>query len=501
MEFETSRSGVSEAEVDLVAVPVFGADPPELGRGAAELDSLSGGAIGEFLQATGFKAEKGETLLVPSAVVGEGFAASQIMLVGMGKADSVDTQTIREVCAAVVRRARKAKKIGTTLWDAGRSRVEPKAAVRAAAEGAGLGAYRFDRYKSSEKKGDDVRPESLILLECGVEDADAVLRKARGLVDAVCWARDMVNEPAGGKAPEALAEEVRKKAESVGVSAQIWDRKRLEEERCGGVLGVGKGSVNDPCLVRLEFVPEGKGDGKPLCLVGKGVVFDSGGLSLKSAEGMETMKTDMSGGAAVAAAMVALPQVEARVRVVGFVPLVENMPSGSATKPGDVLRFRNSKTAEVLNTDAEGRLIMADCLALSSELEPSAIVDLATLTGACMVALGNKIFGVMANDDRFAESILDAASRAGERAWRLPLPEVYKKQLESEVADVKNIGGRYGGALFAGLFLQEFVGEGIPWAHLDIAGPARSDSDEFEIPKGGTGVGVRTLLALIEEME
>lgn len=502
MEFQADESGVLEAEVDLVAVPVFAGEEPELGPGAAELDVEAGGAIAEFVRASAFKAEKGDTLLVPRALVGERLRASQIMLVGMGKRDSLEVQTVREVAASLVRRAVKAESIGTTVWKAGENRIDPQASLRAAAEGAGLGGYRFDRYKTKKKEDDaSRRPEKVVLLECGAEVRGTALERARAVVDAVCWARDMVNEPAGAKAPAVLAEEIRKKAREAGLQAEIWDRKRLEKERLGGVLGVGKGSVNEPCLLRLEFVPEGTQDAKPVCLVGKGVVFDSGGLSLKPAEGMETMKTDMSGGAAVAAAMVALPKVGARIRVVGFVPLVENMPSGSATKPGDVLRFRNSKTAEVANTDAEGRLIMADALALASELGPKAIVDLATLTGACMVALGNKIFGVMASDDDLAAAVLDAASRAGERAWRLPLPKDYKKQLESEVADVKNIGSRYGGALTAGLFLEEFVGEGIPWAHLDIAGPARSDSDEFEIPKGGTGVGVRTLVALLEEME
>jgi leucyl aminopeptidase len=502
MKFEATESGVLQAEVDLVAVPVFAGESPELGRGAAELDAASEGAISEFIDALGFDAEKGETLLVPRTVVGDAISASQIMLVGMGKKDSLSVQTIREVSAAVVRRAKNAKSIGSAVWQTEDAKIEPHSAIRGAAEGAGLGAYRFDRYKTADdKSAKKIRPERLILLECEPEGADVALEKASAVVDAVCWARDMVNEPAGAKAPRVLADEISSKAKAAGVVAEIWDRKRLEKEHLGGVIGVGKGSTNDPCLVKLEYVPEGKSNDKPVCLVGKGVVFDSGGLSLKPADGMETMKTDMSGGAAVAAAMVALPKLGTKVRVVGFVPLVENMPSGSATKPGDILRFRNSKTAEVLNTDAEGRLIMADALALSSELEPRAIVDLATLTGACMVALGNKIFGVMSNDDDLAGSVLDAASRAGERAWRLPLPADYRKQLESEVADVKNIGSRYGGAITAGLFLQEFVADGIRWAHLDIAGPARSESDEFEISKGGTGVGVRTLLALLENME
>ncbi len=505
MNIDRTATGALQADVDLLAVPVFESDAPRMGSGARELDAQAAGAISEFIKTSGFKAEKGESLLVPRALVGESLTARQILLVGLGKSETVDLQRLREVAATVVRRAKNAKTVGTTLWKLEDSDIDARDAVRAAAEGAGLGAYRFDRYKTSKKDAEggagSAKIERFTLVECDVDGADSSLATASAVVDAVCWARDMVNEPASAKAPLVLAEEIAEKARQAGLVAEIWDKNRLEAERLGGVLGVGRGSINEPCLVKLEYIPDDGEAQKPLCLVGKGVVFDSGGLSLKPADGMETMKTDMSGGAAVAAAMAALPRIGAKVRVAGFIPLVENLPSGSATKPGDVLRFRNEKTAEVLNTDAEGRLIMADALALASELQPRAIVDLATLTGACMVALGNKIFGVMANDDGLAEAVLQAASRAGERAWRLPLPEDYKKQIESEVADIKNIGSRYGGALTAGLFLQEFVGEGIPWAHLDIAGPARSESEEFEIPKGGTGVGVRTLLALIESME
>ncbi len=230
------------------------------------------------------------------------------------------------------------------------------------------------------------------------------------------------------------------------------------------------------------------------------MVFDSGGLSLKTASGMETMKTDMSGGAAVIAAMSTLQDLGIETRVTGYVPLVENMPSGTAIRPGDVLKIRNGKTVEVLNTDAEGRLILADALSLASDEQPAAVIDLATLTGACMVALGDKIAGLMGNDDAWIGQVREAADRAGEPVWHLPLPSEYRKQLESEVADLKNIGGSYGGALTAGLFLQEFV-DGAPWVHLDIAGPARAGADDGHVLKGGTGFGVRTLVELAQRFE
>jgi leucyl aminopeptidase len=269
----------------------------------------------------------------------------------------------------------------------------------------------------------------------------------------------------------------------------------------GGVLGVGQGSSRPPRFVRVVYRPRGKPAAGTLALVGKGVVFDSGGLSLKTASGMETMKTDMSGAAAVLAAMSALQLLDIRHRVVAYAPMVENMPSGSAIRPGDVVRMRNGTTVEVLNTDAEGRLILADALALATSQGADAVVDLATLTGACVVALGEQVAGVMGEPPSWVQQVQAAADRADEPVWPLPLPGSYRKMLESEVADLRNIGtGSYGGALTAGLFLQSFVA-GIPWVHLDIAGPARASADDGELIKGGTGFGVRTLLELVSSYD
>jgi leucyl aminopeptidase len=262
----------------------------------------------------------------------------------------------------------------------------------------------------------------------------------------------------------------------------------------GGLLGVGAGSERPPRFLRLAYEP--RGAKVTLALVGKGVVFDSGGLSIKTAGGMETMKTDMSGAAAVIAAMSALRDLDVNTRVLGYVPLVENMPSGNAMRPGDVLRMRNGKTVEVLNTDAEGRLILADALSLASEEKPDAIIDIATLTGAVTVALGEKIAGLMGTDDGWSEQVRAAADRVGERAWPLPLPDDYRKLLDSEVADLRNIGtGGGAGSITAGLFLREFV-DGAPWVHLDVAGTARAGADDGYVSRGGTGYGVRTFIEL-----
>ncbi len=309
------------------------------------------------------------------------------------------------------------------------------------------------------------------------------------------WARDMVNTPARELAPDRFAKEAQHLLRGRNVRVEVLDVAALKKERLGGVLGVGQGSKQPPRLVKMTYAPRGARGS--IALVGKGVVFDSGGLSIKTGSGMETMKTDMAGAAAVIATMSTLAALDVRTKVTAFTPMVENMPSGEAIRPGDVLTFRNRKTAEVLNTDAEGRLILADALALAAEGKPDAIIDLATLTGACVVALGEKIAGLMTNNDALGERVQAAATRAGESVWPLPLPKEYRKLLDSEIADMRNIGtGSYGGALTAGLFLQEFVND-VPWAHLDIAGPARASADDGYTRRGATGFGVRTIVELV----
>jgi leucyl aminopeptidase len=308
-------------------------------------------------------------------------------------------------------------------------------------------------------------------------------------------ARDLVNEPGGTLTAPAFARRITAMAKKAGLQAKVMDLAAIKRAKLGGLLGVNRGSTNQPRFVELTYSPKGRPDAT-LAFVGKGITFDAGGLSIKTSQGMMTMKCDMGGAAAVVGAMSALKAVAAPVRVRAYIPMTDNMLGGDATRPGDILKIRNGKTIEVLNTDAEGRLILADALSLASEAKPDAIVDLATLTGACMVALGPKIAGLMSNDDTLADTVAGAADRAGERVWRLPLPDDYKSQFESTVADMKNIGTPHGGAITAGLILSEFVADGIPWVHLDIAGPAWTDTDDSEHRKGGTGFGVRTLVEL-----
>ena len=328
----------------------------------------------------------------------------------------------------------------------------------------------------------------------GASTTNAAARGAL-VAGAACWARDVINTPSHDKAPEVFAREAQALLRGKGVRVQVLGPDEIRRARMGGVIGVGQGSSRRPRFVKVTYSPPGA-RGPALALVGKGVVFDTGGISIKPAAGMETMKTDMSGAAAVLATMSVLKDLGVKHKVVAYAPLVENMPSGTAIRPGDVLKHRNGITTEVLNTDAEGRLILADALALAVDDGAGAIVDVATLTGACVVALGDRIAGLMGNDDAWRDTVQAAADRAGEAVWPLPLPKVYQSLLESEVADLRNIGTvGTGGTLTAGLFLQAFVGD-VPWAHLDIAGPSRAPADSGYTPKGGTGFATRTLIEL-----
>jgi leucyl aminopeptidase len=482
------------APADLLAVGVFADLEPGPGAAAA-IDGL-GTPIRPLLEGRGFSGKAGEAVALPT--LGR-LPAATLLLVGLGERDKVDAETLRCAAGAVVREARGARHAVSTLSQA--IAGDQEAGVRAVTEAALLAAYRFDKYKASPRDGDGGKRPSLERLELVAgegEDAGALEREltvGRVLAAATNLARDLVNEPANNLHPADLAAAAVRAVEGKGVTVAVKDESELAAEGFGGIVGVGQGAAYPPRLVELRYEPEGARS--RVVLVGKGITFDSGGLSLKPADAMITMKTDMSGAATVVGVMSALQDLGVQVAVTGYLASAENMPSGHAIRPGDVLKMKNGKTVEVLNTDAEGRLVMADALALGAASRPDAIVDVATLTGACMVALGKRYAGLMSNDDALAGELLEAAGTAGERTWRLPLPEEYRKELDSEVADLKNIGDRYGGALTAGLFLQEFV-DGRPWAHLDIAGPARRDSEDGYIGKGASGAAVRTLLSWLE---
>jgi leucyl aminopeptidase len=441
----------------------------------------SDGSVDPVLAEQGFEGRVGQT-----ARSGDGIA------VGVGPAADVDAEVIRRASAALVRATSARASIASVLLDAVPAGGDRAGAAQAAAEGSVLAGYRFASYKSNG--GGPALADVAIVAKGGKRVRDAVDRGAR-IAEAVVFARDLVNTPAGDLTPPVFADRAKEVAKTAGLGVEVIDEKKAEKLGLGGLLGVGKASENPPRMVKLTYVPAGRSRGH-VALVGKGITFDSGGLTLKPYEGMLAMKTDMSGAAAVLAAMSLLPELAPPVQVTGYLCLAENMVSGRAIRPGDVLRIKNGTTVEVLNTDAEGRLVLADGLSLAAAEQPDAMVDVATLTGACMVALGPRIAGLMGNDEVWIDQVRAAADRASEAVWPLPLPVQYRKDIDSDVADLKNVGGRNGGALTAGLFLQEFVA-GRPWAHLDIAGPSRYDGDDAYVTKGGTGFGVRTLVELL----
>jgi leucyl aminopeptidase len=485
VKFSLVTGSPTTVRADLLVVPVFA--ERELGPGADEVDAAVGGGLREFMEETGFEGKPGETLAIPT---NGALGARAAVLVGMGERAELTVDGLRRAGAALARRSSKVASVATTLLDAAPEAIERRVAAQALVEGIALGGYKFLRYKGEGKPS---KLSSVKLISRGGAHIRTAVDRGARIAEAVSWARDLVNEPAEAKSPEEIATKVKKLATANGLKVQVLSGAQLEKARMGGVIGVGKGSERSPRFVKLSYEPAGAK--ATLALVGKGVVFDSGGLSIKTASGMETMKTDMSGGAAVFAAMSALRDLGVKTRVLGYVPLVENMPSGSAIRPGDVLTMRNGKTVEVLNTDAEGRLILADALSLAAEDKPDAVIDLATLTGACVVALGEGVAGLMGTDESWLTQVRAAADLAGEAIWPLPLPEKYRKMIDSEIADIKNTSTGGGGALTAGLFLKEFAGD-VAWAHLDIAGPARAPSDDGYLVRGGTGFGVRTLVEL-----
>ena len=488
-----SATAPAKVAADLLAVPVYAAaregGKPVLGPGCDVVNAALGGGLAHFIEQAGFTGKNGETLAVPT---GTKLAAKSALLVGVGAAKKGSLDGLRRAAAAMVQKGKGAGSIATTLLDVTPEGIDRADAAQAVTEGAMLGAYSFDTYKSDAKPS---KVRKVTLLGKTSAAVTAAVKRGQIIAGAVIWSRDLQNEPSIVKPPEVVAKLTQQLLRGKGVTVKVFDEAQLENMGCGGIVGVGQGSEQRPCLVQMSYRP--KGAKATLALVGKGVVFDTGGISIKPAENMDAMKTDMSGAAAVIAAMSTLQALGVQCNVIGFAPLVENMPSGTAIRPGDVLRHRNGKTSEVLNTDAEGRLILADALALAVEAKADAIIDVATLTGACVVALGEKIAGLMGNNDKWSAEVRRAADEVGESVWPLPLPDEYEKMIESPVADIQNIGGRWGGALTAGLFLQHFVGD-TPWVHLDIAGPSRAPSDEGYVRKGGTGFSVRTLVEVAE---
>lgn len=450
-------------------------------------DAFSDHPLHAVLSESGFEADVGQTQMVPAD-------GGVQLVVGLGADAERTVDSFRTIGGAIARAAKKQRTVAVAdVLDAA-GELNPAAVGQALAEGLVLGTYRYTVLKS------DPKPSSLEAVEVagkGGKRVQSAFDLGRAVADAVCITRDLVNEPGGTLTPPALAKKTEKLGATHGFEVTVLGPKEIKAHKMGGLLGVNRGSEIPPRFLELSWKPEGSSRGV-VALVGKGVTFDSGGLSLKPSDGMLAMKGDMGGAAAVIGAFCALGAAQPRVEVRGYVPLTDNMTGGDATRLGDVLTISNGKTVEVHNTDAEGRLILADALAKATTDEPDAIVDLATLTGACMVALGDNHAGVMGTNDAWIEQVQAASAEVGEKTWHLPLPQEWRSNLDSEIADMKNIGGRYGGASIAGLFLKEFVGEDIPWVHIDIAGPSFVDKETSTQTKGGTGYGVRTLVQLLK---
>jgi leucyl aminopeptidase len=491
LEIKVIVGDIVEIEADAAVVNLFeGVQEPSGATAAA--DKALAGAISSVVRRGEIKGKFGEVAIVHT--FGK-VPAGMIAIAGLGKRQDFNADKIRGVSGEFCRTLRKlnCRRIATILHGAGVGGIEPEASAEAITEGALLGLYSFTKYKKPEYE--DIGEMLIVVREKDKAPLlEHAVEKRRVIAEATNLARDMVNEPASYMTPARMAEAAEAIASKYGLDCHVFERDDMEAMGMGALLGVARGSSQPPKFITLTYKGD-EGSEKALGFVGKGITFDSGGISIKPSEGMDEMKGDMAGAAAVMAALAAIAQLKPKINVSAIIPATENLPSGSALKPGDILKAMNGKTIEVISTDAEGRLILADALSYAVKQGLSPLVDLATLTGACRVALGTLYSGLFGNDQGLVNKVLGAAKRTGERMWQMPLPEEYKEQNKSEIASIKNTGDRYGGAITAALFLAEFV-DNTPWVHVDIAGTALSSKESGYMVKGATGVGVRTLVEL-----
>jgi leucyl aminopeptidase len=497
---DTAASDPALVQADWLVVPLFENEDP------AALSGVSpalADAARRMLEPGDFRGKRYEWLA--SAPPDETIASKRVVLLGAGAASEYAPEVARRLCSACVLAARE-RRLGRLAvvhrLPGDRDSSSAVDWIQAESEGLTLGEFDGARYKTEEAE----RKPSLSLLllapglgDAAIETARAAAERGRTLAHCANLARELVNEPGNLLPPRVLAERAEEIVTGTSLSVRVLDERAIAALGMGLVLGVARGSHEPPRLIVVSHEPPGAPREPVLGLVGKGVTFDTGGISIKTAEGMERMKDDMAGGAAVLLAMRAISLLQVPLKVVGLVPAVENMPGGEAIRPGDILRGASGRTVEVLNTDAEGRLILGDALWYAQQLGATHLVDIATLTGACMVALGKTTTGVFGRPDDWRDAVCNTANAAGERAWPMPLFEDYKEQLKSEIADTANTGGRYGGAITAALFVGEFAA-GLPWTHLDVAGAAWNDEAKAYLPKGPTGIGVRTLTNLAMEL-
>lgn len=507
MEIDVSTEQAGEIDVQALAIPFFKSETAD-GEFTNQLDEATKNLIRSTVEAEELTGKEGEMVyLYLGANGGEGHEArpQRLLLIGAGEREEYKAANASNLAGAAARflRGKNVKSIGFMPRGGGSngdaSDTEASSFISASVEGVMLGMFDTDKYRTSDREERSI--ERLVIIDAG--DGDALREAAqRGRVvgEAVNFARDLANEPGLYMTPTVMAERAQGIASEYNLEIDVLDHERMEAEGMGALLGVARGSSEPAKLIVLKYTPEGyeAKEGEPLlALVGKGLTFDSGGISLKPGENMEQMKYDMCGGAAVLGAMRAIAQLKPSMPVLGVVPSSENMPDARAIKPGDIVRAMNGKTIEVINTDAEGRLILADAMGYAKKLGATHIIDLATLTGAVVVALGDVNVAVLGTDQTLINDIIAAGTEVGEKYWQLPLDKEYSKQIKSDIADLKNIGGRKGGTITAAAFLKEFA-EDTSWAHLDIAGTAWSDDAKPHRAKGPTGIAVRMLVNLVE---
>ncbi len=482
---------LSSIDTDLLVVPVF--DGETFAEALPALDAAVGGEIARAGASGEIRGRLFEFFVTP--VTAKGWRAARVTAAGAGKAADFTTERLRRLAtaSALMARGRRMRRVAFVM----RGLIDAPAA-QAVTEGLMLAGFSVDQYKTGERFGPAA--DELAVVASGAADAlrremEAAVERGRILGEASNLARGFANEPSNMLTPRIFAERAAAAARDHGVAVEILDEKAIETLKMGLLLGVARGSTEPPRLLVLRHEPKGAPSSPVLGLVGKGVTFDTGGISIKPADGMERMKDDMAGGAAVVAALCAISRLDAPIRVVGVVPMTENMPGGRALKPGDILTGAGGKTVEVINTDAEGRLILGDALWYAQQLGATHLVDVATLTGACVVGLGKVVSGLFGRPDGWRDVVVEVANRAGDRCWPMPLYDEYFDQMRSEIADMMNSGGRAGGACTAAAFLKEFTGS-LPWAHMDIAGTAWADEAKPFQPKGPIGVAVRALAEL-----
>jgi leucyl aminopeptidase len=497
MEMKISvKSGSAEKEPTEVIIIVLFEDTKKIPSELDTLNKASGGIISNLLESKDFTGKLNETIMIPTY---KKIMPKRLMLVGLGKSTELSLDKIRQAAGTVTRTIQSKKLKNFSILLSKHKNISIDDVAHSIIEGVLLSLYNFTKYKTLEKgEKTDINNFTLLMQRKDMlEKVKSIVKDTQIVAEAVNFTRDIVNMSGSDATPTFLANKAKKIAQGTGIKCRILSKPDMLKLGMGGILNVSRGSSQPPKFIILEYNSKKKAN-DTLVIIGKGITFDSGGISLKPVTDMDLMKADMAGAAAVLGTFMAIPHLKPSMHIVGLMPCAENMPSGTAMKPGDIVKCLSGKTVEVLSTDAEGRLIMADAISYAKRYKPDAVIDLATLTGACAVALGTFVSGMFGNNDELKDRLKKAGEKCHERVWELPLWDEYYDLIKSTIADIKNIGGRFGGAITAACFLGKFV-EGFPWGHLDIAGTFLVDKDTPYIRKGATGVGVRLLVQLIQD--